>query len=169
MLKRMTLEYAGTEAICLGDDISFQYPWKGWGAKIELFSPGFVYRPCLYLDLDTYLLGDIRRFLEEPDKLMLIRDFNKPRRGNSGVMQIPRNVDKIWDIVKTYDGRSPDGNLLNTCPHGYLQDKYPNQIVSYKADKCTDKPEVPIMCFHGKPKPHTSEGWAREEWLHWTQ
>jgi len=152
----------------LGEDAPFNYGWQGWSSKFELFSPEFKFRPCLYLDLDTYILGDISEFYEEPERLMLIRDFNKPNRGNSGVMQIPEDTSSIWESVKGL-GNVPDGDALNQLPHGYLQDKYPGKIVSYKNDNCKDKrPDSPIMCFHGKPKPHTAEGWAGELWKTYT-
>lgn len=150
--------------ICLGDDWPITERFRGWNSILGIFAPDFPFRPCLYFDLDTYVLGDISEFHEVPKELMLIRDFNKPRRGNSGVMQLPENTDHIWNRVKETPDSYPAGNALNNCAHGYLQDKYPGKIVSYKVDKCTQRPQAPIMCFHGKPKPHQCEGWAKEFW-----
>lgn len=138
-----------------------QTDWTGWCAKIELFSPWFDCRPCLYVDLDTYILRDPSHLFKDFKKLMLIRDFYNPIRGNSGVMYIPENVEGIF---KKYNGKEPDGNYLNKFPHGYLQDEFPNEIVSYKVSSEEQKANSTICCFHGKPKPHQTEGWAREFW-----
>lgn len=148
-----------------GYDEPLQTVWRGYGAKIELFAPWFENRPCLYIDLDTYILGNLDEFLTEPKKLSIIRDFNNPQRGNSGVMKIPEDTSKIWANCQNYDGIRPDGDLIDSFPHDYLQDQYPGKIKSYKVDNLQDsKPSCPIMCFHGKPKPHQATGWAGEVW-----
>lgn len=148
-----------------GFDTVLESAWRGWGAKIELFAPWFEYRPCLYIDLDTYILGNLTPLLTVPKKLSIIRDFNDHRRGNSGVMKIPEDTSKIWSGCQNYDGIRPDGDLINTFPHDYLQDQYPGMIKSYKVDKLQDsKPNCSIMCFHGRPKPHNATGWAGEVW-----
>lgn len=156
------------DVVCIGDDISFKYNWVGWYALYEMFAPDFKYRPCLYFDLDTYILGSIDHLYIPPKELMLITDFYQTRRENSGVMALPENVDHIWQAVKTLpNGSSPPGNVLNELPHGNLSKQFPNQIISYKAHNCYDKrPDAPVMCFHGKPKPHETEGWAKRFWLH---
>lgn len=154
------------DVICLGDDVDFKYNWEGWFALYEMFSPEFKYRPCLYFDLDTYILGDISEFYEPPDQLMMITDFYNPERENSGVMQIPENVDDIWNVVKYKRNNSePPGNVFNELPHGNLSKAHPDKIVSYKAHNCKHaRPEAPIMCFHGKPKPPDTQGWAGDLW-----
>ena len=50
----------------------------------------------------------------------------------------------------------------NVYNYDYLQDDFPGKLVSYKADclnKETGKVNIPagasIVCFHGKPRPHT--------------
>ena len=153
------------DVVIVGEDVEFDHHFGGWNCILEIFSPDFKYRPCVYFDLDTYILGDISALYKEPDQLMLIRDFNQTRRGNSGVMILPENVDKYWNVLQHTQDNDPAGNAVDRLPHGYLQDKHPGMISSYKVDKCQDKrPESPIMCFHGKPKPHTAEGWAGDFW-----
>jgi hypothetical protein len=154
------------DCIIVGDDVPFRYHWEGWFALYEMFSPEFEYRPCLYFDLDTYILRNIQEFYEPPDRLMMISDFYHPTRENAGVMQIPKNVDDIWNAIKHLQskGNAP-GNVFNSLPHGVLNKKYPNKIVSYKAHNLQrQKPSAPIMCFHGKPKPHEVTGWAGDLW-----
>lgn len=162
MIKQMVEDTTNKEVICLGYDVPLETEWIGWCAKIELFAPNFIYRPCLYLDLDTYIFKDLTQFLTPPERLTLIRDFYHPNRGNSGIMKIPEKIDGIFE---NYPGTGPDGNYLNQFPHDYLQDQYPDEIKSYKVDKCQEtKPDCSIMCFHGKLKPHNSQGWSKEVW-----
>lgn len=155
------------DVVIVGEDWPFMYNWGGWFSLYEMFSPEFPYRPCLYFDLDTFILGDISEFYEVPSELMMITDFYNPHRENSGVMQIPENVDTIWNVVNRLGNNSdPPGNVFNSLPHGNLSKKYPDKIVSYKAHNCKhQRPDAPIMCFHGKPKPHTlPDGWANDLW-----
>lgn len=161
-IKKMAREHMGMEAICLGDDLPFIYPFQGWWAKLELFAPEREdLRPCFYLDLDTYLMDDCRDFLFEPDKLWLIRDFYQPQRSNSGLMILPKDTQSIWQAGLRSNHRG-DGDFFRTCSHEVLQE-YFDGIYSYKAHS-RDEPKGRICCFHGKPKPHEAEGWAGEYW-----
>lgn len=162
-LRRQVREHTGQELICLGDDVPLSGHYGGrWGAKIELFSPAFEpYRPCLFFDLDTFLMGPIDDLLEPMDNLWLIRDFNKPRRSNSGVMRVPKKNDLIWEQRPSkFD--FADGNYLTDFPHGRIQDHF-DGVVSYKLHS-REAPTGRIVCFHGKPKPHEADGWARDYW-----
>ncbi len=175
MLKRMVREHAGIDALVLGDgedaNIPLRYGFTGYWSKIELFSPELEpYRPLFFLDLDTYILSDIRDVLEmDPVHLVLIRDFYNHDRSNSGLMLIPKDVEQIWQDAQgkenTHNGQ--DGNFLNTQRHSIMQN-YVSGIVSYKADQCYTEPKGRILCFHGKPKPHQTEGWAKDVWDQYT-
>lgn len=171
MLKGMFREHAGITPIVLGDqkddaDVPLRHGFTGWHSILEIFSPEFEYRPCLYVDLDTYLLRDIRDLLVIPQRLTLIRDFYHPQRGNAGVMLIPKETGHIWANART---KSPPGNYLNQFPHDYMQDRFTG-IKSYKADHLQNDPKnARICCFHGVPKPPQTDGWARETWQKWTQ
>jgi len=163
MLRAMVREHCGTDLICLGDDAPLRYGFKGWWAKIELFAPENEFlRPCLYFDLDTYLLDDCRDMLVEPDGLWLIRDLGHPRRSNSGVMLIPKDTGAIWNAAKTWRGELVDGDFLNLQPHRQLQSRF-DGIVSYKLD-ARHEPKGRVVCFHGEPKPHQADGWAGDVW-----
>lgn len=161
-LRNQVKKYTGQELITLGYDLPLRTNWLGWCAKIELFAPWQSFRPCLYIDLDTFILSTLPR-IRKPKRLTLIRDFNLPQRGNSGVMLIPDDVREIWE--GGYDGKRPDGDYLDRFPHDYIQDLYPELVKSYKVDRLQNsKPDTPIMCFHGKPKPPFAEGWAKDYW-----
>lgn len=172
LLEKMVLEHAGVRLITLtdeentpGDTLPLQTSLRGWWAKMELFAPwNEALRPCLYFDLDTFILGDIRDLLHDPgDSLSLLRDLFNPKRSASGIMIIPRKTD-VWD--KWTGDTSPGGGdqqYIATHPHRKLQDEYPG-IVSYKADVLNGR-KGRIVCFHGKPKPHECNGWAGDIWV----
>lgn len=159
----------------LGDGVDADRPlvngWPGWWSKLELFAPwNMDLRPCLFLDLDTYVLGRIDDLVSHvPVRLTMLRDFNARERGQSAIMSIPQEVDHIWNIFNSAPEpmmkRHPGGDqaFLGQFPMDFLQDRF-DGIYSYKVDRLQDDPRGRICCFHGKPKPHQTEGWAREVW-----
>ena len=140
--------------------------YQGWTAKMELFAPwNEDLRPCLFLDLDTFVLGAIDDILANPGQdLWLIRDFYHGHRSNSGLMILPKDTKNIWRRFQREPlDRFVDGNFLNRFPHRVMQDTY-DGIVSYKADSCAERPKGRIVCWHGKPKPHECGGWVADIW-----
>lgn len=131
---------------------------------MELFAPwNEDLRPCLFIDLDTFVLWDISDILETKVKdLWLIRDFYYPERSNSGLMLIPKDTSHIWAHKQGFGEQDfRDGDYLNNFPHKIMQDSFVG-IKSYKADNLKDDPKGRIVCFHGVPKPHECEGWVKE-------
>lgn len=178
MLRRMAYQFAGTTLVTLTDQADtpgYTMPLKadlhGWWAKLELFAPwNQDLRPCIYVDLDTFIVGDIRDW-EPDDDLWLIRDFYRPERSNSGVMMIPKFTGMLWDLGKTYMQGNPqagDGDFLTKMEHQILNDRF-DGIVSYKVH-CRDalSSKAKVVCFHGAPKPHRVNGWAGDFWAQWT-
>lgn len=170
-LRRQVEEHIGP-LLCLGDDIPLREGYTGWWAKMELFSPDNEnLRPCLYLDLDTFVLGGCRDMLVPVEKLTMLADFNQPARGASGVMLIPKDTGAIWERWlrerpdRDMSHKDGDGGFLRTFPHDYMQDMFKG-IHSYKLD-CREGPRGRMICFHGKPKPHETDGWAREIYETW--
>lgn len=138
--------------------------WPAWWAKIETFFIPSEMGTIAYMDLDTVVTGSIGWLCSE-DQTHLLSDLYRPEKAQSGVM-ILSLVDRLTmqDIVKR-EGMAKimkqfrgDGEFIAHCmPHAKrLQDSYPGQIVSYKADKVA-KRGVPkgasIVCFHGQPRP----------------
>lgn len=172
-LRRQVKEHTGQELICLTDQEDtpgykcwMRYGFEGWWSKIELFAPEWeCIRPCFYLDLDTYVRDDVSDFLIEPEDLWLIRDLNVPTRGNSGLMILPERTHEIWNAALQWQGKRVDGNFLTTQKYKPMQDHF-HGIHSYK-NECRERPKGRIICFHGKPKPHETEGWAKEYWNHY--
>ena len=166
--------------VCLSDGEneaetrSLRQGWPGWWSKLEVFAPwNEDLRPCLFLDLDTYVLGPINDLLLESPRFMMLRDFNLPERGQSSVMLVPKETNHIWTI---FNDRADmwmaryraggDQAYLDQFKEGFIQDSF-GGIYSYKKH-CLTSPRGRIVCFHGLPKPPAVEGWAKDFWDQYT-
>lgn len=160
------------ELIVLGRDRPLLDPggYRGWWCKLEVFRPENAdIRPCLFVDLDTFILGDIRPLLKVEPGLWLIKNFFQPKKSNSGLFVAPDSElsERAWEGSKQLDtithGRGAgDGDYLASFKHERLTDVFPD-ILSYKADQLYAGPKnARIVCFHGRPKPHQCDGWAKE-------
>ena len=151
--------------ICLGDDRPLRSGLKGWFAKIELFAPWNAdLRPALFFDLDTYVVGDLSPFEDlDHSKLWMINDFNIPERGESGLLLVPDSpiTDTIWQNRQQM--WNTDGEYLRQFEHQRLN--VVDGIYSYKLHCKEGIPEgARIICFHGRPRPHETQGWAQDYW-----
>ena len=140
--------------------------YRGWWAKIEVFRPEYKHlRPCLVIDLDTFILGDLAPILAlDPTKLWLIEDF-KGGCSTSSLFIAPK-LSAVWATVQDKELPKKDGDFLDSLPHNRITDEV-NGIVSYKMDLSPHTPpgrDVRIVCFHGNPKPPNVEGWAKDWW-----
>ncbi len=158
--------------VVLGRDYPLRDPqgYRGWWCKLEVFHPANEFlRPCLFIDLDTFVIGDLAPLLAVDDGLWLIKNFYQTEASNSGLFVAPDSdlSDRIWresehiDTVTHGRGKG-DGDFLASFPHSRLTDEF-DDILSYKVDQLYDDPKnARIVCFHGKPKPHECDGWAKE-------
>ena len=157
----------------LGVDRPLQTGMKSWWPKLELFAPwNQELLPALFIDLDTFILDwniliEIEENLEL-DRLWLINDFNRPHLGESGLFLAPNNEVSagIWRSVERNKHNSfrGDGPFLNSFTHSRMNEHI-DGILSYKVNMLQDTPDdARICCFHGKPKPHEAEGWAKNFW-----
>lgn len=143
--------------------------YRGWFAKLEVFRPeNRDLRPCLCIDLDTFIMREIEPVLNlDATRLWLIRNFYRRDRSESGLFIAPKNSvsDDIWRKAEALHGFDRgDGDLLKNFPHGIITDEV-DGILSYKVDHLQDDPkDARIVCFHGKPKPEQTEGWAKRFW-----
>ncbi|CBG89347.1 hypothetical protein [Citrobacter rodentium] len=165
--------------------IPLKQSWPGWWSKIELFDPAQCDSDIFFLDLDTVITGDITELLAE-QRMGILADFYHPSTVGSAVMRIPHgNKASIWEqfmeapvrIMQecTQPGKKwGDQGFLDDVfqPRIIWQNEYPGQIVSYKQHiACagmpgwhslrsegngTLPPDARIVCFHGNPKPWTS-------------
>ena len=142
--------------------------YRDWFCKIEVFRPENRHiRPCLFVDLDTFILDDIQPVFDlDPEQLWLIKAFFQPTKSESGLFIAPKDgiSDTIWaraeqhdSLASTYKG---DGDFLKTFPHKRITDEV-DRIYSYKGDHLEESAKgARIVCFHGLPKPHTLVNWA---------
>lgn len=136
---------------------------RGWWHKLRLFKPGMFPDGArvLYLDLDTTIVGDLSAIASYDGTFALLRDFYRPAGYGSGVMtwRAPFGA-HIWE--RWNDAGRPimaggDQEWIEGSAPGAdrLQDLFPGQLVSFKADCLAGVPEgARLVCFHGRPKPH---------------
>jgi hypothetical protein len=135
------------------------HPYEGWFAKIELFRPGIfpAGSRCLYLDIDSVVVGDLSAIASYAGPFAALSDFYKPQMAASGVM--------VWQADNPpplYDPANPprfrgrlDYYIDAKVKADRLQDLFPGQIVSWKSH-CQGG-AIPkgarIICHHGFPRP----------------
>lgn len=170
--------------VCLSDieierveTIPLAWYWPGWWAKIELFTPGRLTGPVLYLDLDTLPVGDLSDVASYRGDLAVLSDFYHPELMASGVMAFTPgpHTDLVYHrfiaaAEATMARCRPRSDLFYRTvmenPHR-LQDLFPGQIVSLKKHTLHDPPDAParLVCGHGRPRFDTQEArWAHDEW-----
>jgi hypothetical protein len=159
---------------------------KTWWSKLYMFSPALpIEGTILYFDLDVVIFKNIDcLFTHDPDKFMIIRDFNRCRvpdwktsnssvmRWNKGTMQYlwgefqnnPATVmqanhgDQDWITKRAKDD-------INHWPDEWIR-SYKWEMIGYKETRIIkdkkytfQKPptiteENLVAVFHGKPDPH---------------
>ena len=146
------------------------YDYSGWWAKMNLFSPELEqFRPFLYMDLDTAVVGQLDGFLPpvKPEAFIMLKDFHAPNRPASGLMWIPDKSDKvalIWNKwienpCKNMDSFRGDQDFLRsaTSPDLQWQNFVSKKLSSFKPTRKQWLRELPssvsIVCFHGYPRP----------------
>lgn len=182
--KRLKVEH---EFICLTDipeQIDFecrteklQNNLPGWWSKIELFRHT---GPCIYLDLDTLLLGSLDKLAKEVEScvvksdakrhMFMLTPFNKNQKWASGVMAWSGDFTDIYKGIslhwvnkfrgdQNYIAHKLEGKVTPTPIQAFVD------VLSYK-HHCTDKKprKACIVCFHGKPRPHQADGWVEDVW-----
>jgi hypothetical protein len=166
--------------VCLSDDpdvpgyVPLAYGWPRWWPKIELFTPGLFDGPVLYLDLDTLVLGDLSDIASYRGRMAMLADFYRlargRRQGESGVMawtpcEHTEAVHRAY--VKRPVGTGGDGPFIHRhVEHEYLQDLYPGQIASFKAEARNGPPDgARLVAGHGRPRfSDPRAGWAHDFW-----
>lgn len=154
--------------------------YPGWWSKLELFAPwNQVLGDVLYFDLDTMIVGPLHD-LATAGWLTVLRDFYKPSQTASGMMFLPAAerpfvwerwaADPIGSMQRFV--RGGDGAFLNAIwserQLTYWQDAYPGQVVSYKVHVRPSgqvPPGARVVCYHGRPRPWSSEHPTRDELL----
>lgn len=99
----------------------------------------------------------------------MIRQFlSRTDLAESGIFVAPDNdelCDRIWERGKSHDPRGADGAFLRQFPHRFIPDVV-DGIYSYKRHCQEALPnDARVCCFHGKPWPDQTDGWAKDFWL----
>lgn len=135
---------------------------EGWWAKLVMFQPGRFKGRCLFLDLDTVIVGSLDDIADYSGDFAMVRDWFHPTLKTSSVM--------AWDAEKAtqiftrwqstgrpqFHARGDGGFIEAVMPDAEcLQDVYPSQLVSFKAACGNGVPEgARVVAFHGLPRPH---------------
>ena len=180
-----------TTIICLTDTVDHEIKlkhltllpfennlWKGWWCKMNMFSPEMEkYKPFLYMDLDTAVVGDLNGILPpsgNEDKFICLGGFFRPDTTNglqSGVMWFPSNNEstrKVWEtwikqplaFIRTFHNRGGDQAFIRSVlGHSdtfwqAITDKITSFKIGVKGYRVlTILPEhISIVCFHGQPR-----------------
>lgn len=162
------------KTIPLPDDL------EGWWGKLYMFKRGLFNDGdrILFMDLDTLIIGNIAEIANYRGQFATLKDFFYPQQLGPAIIawEAGSFAASIWEEwVAQGKPRHPMGDLwwLNNLDQGRfskkidkLQDLFPGQIVSYKAD-CHPYPPggANIVCFHGQPKPdNCHEEWVKSVW-----
>lgn len=181
LARKITNITPGVQVFCLYDKVTREYQlkhftvlpmenhWQGWWAKMNLFSPELEqYRPFLYLDLDTVVLGDLGGILHDMDQSLFVclEDFYRQGWLASGMMWLPKGSVKIARVWDEWIG-SPEKHMKRwrgdqdfirsvVTADAYWQE-ITNKICSFKPRvlrgwlKHLPK-ELLLVCFHGYPR-----------------
>ena len=151
-----------------------------WWGKLYMFKPGLFRRGarCCFMDLDTLIVGRLDEIVGYHGQFATLRDFYHPQQVGPAVIlwraggvassiweeweaeQKPRHVmGDLWWINNLDQGR-----FARHCDK--LQDLFPGQFVSFKADCHPYAPQsARIVCFHGQPKPdNCATDWVAQVW-----
>ena len=161
-------------------------PWiKSWWSKLWMFSKDFpLHGNILFFDLDVIVFKNIDElFNYNPDKFMIIRDFNRCRvkdwkQSNSSVMRWnPGTMNYLWDEFVQNPSRVMQNNHgdqdwimrrshqdINHWPDEWIR-SYKWEMVGFKNTKIRKgvkhifqhpariTENNKVAVFHGEPKP----------------
>lgn len=151
--------------------------FRGWWEKIRLFKPGLFEGRVMFLDLDTFIVGNIDHIAAYDGHFATLHDFWRPAGLGPAVMLFdPQWARFIWEewAAEDYPMTDPRGDQawIENRNQGrmrkdvdILQEMFPGAFVSYKTHCTKALPEsARVVCFHGRPRPHEVQGWAKEHW-----
>lgn len=154
--------------------------WPGWWSKMEMFRDDLCLGNFLYLDLDTVIRGGIPSVYGGLTETHVISDlYGQPWMQSCLMFVHHSSRGEIWEAFT----RAPEDAMREAGPGGdqrfidrylrhakRLEDKFPGEIVSYKADVVGNRFRDPrrgslasarFVCFHGHPRPWQ----VRETWV----
>jgi hypothetical protein len=175
--------------ICLWDKASIEYDlgnikfipltneYPGTWSRIQLYSPEMEqYRPFLYIDLDTAVIGSLERIFDlvkDESQFIVLEDFWQKGQIATGLVWFPaksEKISKVWKEFKGATGTRMDAYLRKVVtPDKYWQ-HLTQTIYDFKPKDGKLLSQVPtnadIVCFHGKPRIFTvAEGSLTIGWV----
>jgi hypothetical protein len=154
--------------------VKLMYDFPKWWPKIEMFRRGlFAGKKVFYLDLDTLVINNIDFIASYNGSFCGLRDFYHMVSLGSGVMAWDGDNERLSCIYNDFlknpnsvmnNNNFGDQQWINEKTKdflGFIQDSFPNKIVSFKKD-CFDRvknvvtypQDASIVCFHGPPRVH---------------
>jgi len=179
----LTNDPSGISNKYVDEIVLFNHDWPKWWGKVELFRPDLHEdndTPKFFFDLDTFVVDNIDEYLSRKSlKFSGLQDFYNLESFASGLLYWKNPMTEIYEMFKSNPNRfmklyevGGDQSYISQQfhhPKEFLQDSYPKQIVSYKVhckvggDIILPK-DAKIVCFHGKPKPHTINSNLAKYW-----
>lgn len=175
--------------VCLSDvevpceRIALRHDWPGWWAKVEIFRPGVIDGPTVYLDLDTAVVANIDGLFRLPSSFAMLENMSNPEMVGSGVMWF---ADKAPTGVYEKFVKQPEAYIAHherNAHHSYLGDQAFifdalgdaniariqedfQGIHSYKRTCRSGLPkDARLVVFPGSPKPtELTDPWLLEAW-----
>lgn len=164
----------GIETIQLPADL------ETWWGKLYMFKKGLFSdgERCLFLDLDTLIVGNIDEIAKYEGEFATLRDFYFPQQVGPAVIAWKAGgvASTVWDEWEAQGKpRHSMGDLwwINNLDKGrfrtqidILQVKFPDKFVSYKVSCKPFPPKgTSVVCFHGQPKPdNCGQSWVEGVW-----
>jgi hypothetical protein len=161
--------HPGSNIVCLSD-LTLSYPsieriplshyWPGWWSKIELFRPGLLTGPTLYLDIDTVVVDKIN---VDPASFTMLPDVYNRGSYGSGAMAWTHPPTHIYEkfkerhryFISAYNVPKRWGDQAFIRDHlGQTPNLFDDQFRSYKVH-CKNRipPSTSVVYFHGRPRP----------------
>lgn len=181
----------GIDFLCLTDEVeqvaTFEVAvaplwadWPGWFAKLTAFMlPG----PCLYMDLDVNVVGDLAPLLDAAaqHEFVMCRGFwgiDDPGHVNSSVMAWRGDAAYLTSTfaeaptahMSVYSGGGKLGDQAFirdhlSCKPAFWQDLLSGKVASFKRGALIgeDLSDCRVLCSHGVPRPWADGG--ADDWL----
>jgi len=157
--------------------------YEGWWSKIELFKPGLITGPTLYIDLDMLIVQSIDWIVDYLDAdLAAIENWGS--RKHEG----PLYEDEISSAFMIWNGRGATDEIFERftpadirrlSPHGdqtFITEVMRGRVTLIQQERiCSFKrhcreaggpPErASVVAFHGTPRPHeVDDAWVKQAW-----
>ncbi|MGR3574020.1 MAG: hypothetical protein ACU0CF_04695 [Sagittula sp.] len=169
--------FNGTECVPLVTD------WPRWWSKLELFRPGLLTGPTLYLDLDSIIVGPLADMVQCASGFRAVGMW--PGRAGgicSTAMSWRGDFSDLFDrfaadpeaFMQIYDRDRPHGRIGDQA---FIEDELADigipishfdglSVASFKDHARACPPAgCSVVAFHGRPKPaDCREGWVVQAW-----